>query len=145
MISDILSYYKNVSKIFAKYIEVDIIHNNVDLVFRSYHREILKSIMELHEKEYNICSYFKENLFGKCLIIPNIEKYFKPVLFKNIKIYYKEAFIHRMSVIFESLNNNKDYQLIKDEYDSLIKLSEINLELYFKYREKIENIRNSLY
>ena len=144
MISDILSYYKNVSKIFDKYIEVDIIHNNVDLVFRSYHREILISIMELHDKEYNICSYFKENLFGKCLIIPNIEKYFKPVSFDNIKIYYKEAFINRMNIIFESLTN-KDYPLIKEEFNSLIKLSEIDLDLYFKYGEKIENIRNSLY
>jgi len=143
MISDILSHYKNVSKIFNKYIEVDIIHNNVDLVFRSNHREILKSIRELHEKEYNIYSFLKESLFGKCLIIPKIEQHFKPVLFNNIKIYYKEAFIHRMSSIFEFLNNNKDYQLIKEEYDSLIKLSETNLELYFKYREKIENIRNS--
>ena len=97
--------------------------------------------MDLH-KDYNIYSFLKENLFGKCLIIPNIEKNFIPVSFKNIKIYYKEAFIHRMNIIFESLTN-KDNPLIKEEFNSLINLSEIDLDLYFKYREKIENIRNS--
>lgn len=142
MISDILTHYKKLYEIFNNYITIDIIHNDIDLVFRSNHREILKSIMELHKKEYNIDSFFKENLFGKCLIFPNIEKHFKPVSFNKIKIYYKEAFIHRMSLIFDSLKN-KHYPLIKEEYENLIKFSEINLELYFKYREKIENIRNS--
>lgn len=141
MSSDILYHYKNLNQIFNNHINIDIIHNDVDLVFRSNHREILKSIMQLH-KDYNIYSFLKENLFGKCLIIPNIEKNFIPVSFNNIKIYYKEAFIHRMNIIFESLTN-KDYPLIKEEFDSLIKLSEIDLDLYFKYREKIENIRNS--
>lgn len=141
MISDILTHYKKLNQIFNKHINIDIIHNDVDLVFRSNHREILKSIMQLH-KEYNIDSFLKENLFGKCLIIPNIEKHFKPVSFNNIKIYYKEAFIHRMNIIFESLTN-KVYPLIKEEFDNLIKLPEIDLDLYFNYREKIENIRNN--
>ena len=47
-----------------------------------------------------------------------------------------------MNIIFESLTN-KDYPFIKEEFNSLIKLSEIDLDLYFIYREKIENIRNS--
>lgn len=142
MISDILSHYKKLYEIFHNYIDIDIIHNDVDLVIRSSHREILKSIMILHTKEYNIDGFLKEHLFGKCLIIPDIQKNFKPVLFNNIKIYYKEAFIHRMNIIFESLTN-KVYPFIKDEFDNLIKLSEIDLDLYFKYREKIENIRNN--
>lgn len=141
MISDILTHYKKLNQIFHNHINIDIIHNDVDLVFRSNHREILKSIMQLH-KEYNIYSFLKENLFGKCLIIPNIEKHFKPLSFNNIKIYYKEAFIHRMNIIFKSLTN-KDNPLIKEEFNSLIELSEIDLDLYLKYREKIENIRNN--
>jgi hypothetical protein len=142
MISDILSHYKKLNEIFNNHLNIDVIHNDVDLVFRSSHREILKSIMILHTKEYNIDCFLKEHLFGKCLIIPDIQKNFKPVLFNNIKIYYKEAFIHRMNIIFESLTN-KVYPLIKEEFDNLIKLSEIDLDLYFKYREKIENIRNN--
>ena len=67
MISDILTHYKKLNQIFNNHINIDIIHNDVDLVFRSNHREILKSIMQLH-KEYNIYSFLKENLLGKYLI-----------------------------------------------------------------------------
>ena len=151
---DILKTYaeKLGDKFGGKNLDIDIIHNDTDLVIRCWEREILYSILKYHNKNYKIGGFYKESLLGKVIIfsIEDIKLIYKTLEFDDIYKYYKEEFIKRINKIikkydiFPNLVLDNTYLLLKKDYNECIKNEDINIDLYYQIRERFEGLRDNI-
>ena len=131
-------------------LEIDIIHNDSELVIRCWEREILYSILKYHEKNYKIGGFYKESLLGKVVIfyIDDIKTIYKTLEFDNIYKFYKEEFIKRINKIIKKydiisdIKNNEIYRILVLDYKDSIKQQDVNIPLYYQLRERFEHIRD---
>jgi len=94
---------------------------------------------------YNIHWFFKETLLGKSIYIDlkhindNISS--NIIDFSNIQEDYKKYFIHRATIIMNSVNEIKkdeNYKELVDNYNKLIKKNVVNFEEYKNIRNNFE-------
>jgi hypothetical protein len=115
---------------------VSIIHNNQDLNFNCFHREVLYALKELLGKNW----IFKENNFGTALYC-NF-KYVDPKpIFKDIFPIYKKFYMERMKSIFEQyderiINPNKEDQKKNPIF------YDIHSEYYLEYNQLKNDVLN---
>jgi len=149
MIQTVCDDYNNaLTSIFGdnKRVVFDTCHNNENFVIRSQEREILYAIEKYHKNEYDIYWMFKENLFGKIILI-NVEEIInksKTPNFCNFEKYYKKEFISRINMIRNNTRNSEKKDKLKLFIDSQEIISDnIDYERCKELREQIEAIRAS--
>lgn len=139
-------YQKELDNIFGKdRVIVSIIHNDRDLNIFSHEREVLKSIKKNQMDNYNISWSFKETIYGKSIYIDlnNVNKHisYDNINFSNIERDYKKYFIHRVTIIMNSVNKIKkdeNYNQLVDNYNKLIKKDNVDFEEYKNIRNDFE-------
>ena len=139
-------YQQTLDNIFGKdRVVVSIIHNDRDLNIFSHEREVLKSIKKSQMDNYKIHWFFKETLLGKSIYIDlnhindNISS--NIIDFSNIHEDYKKYFIHRVTIIMNSVNEIKkdeNYNQLVDNYNKLIKKDNVDFEEYKNIRNDFE-------
>lgn len=147
----ISTYKKNLeSKFTENMLNIDIIHNDEDLVIRCYQREILISILKYHEDNYHVEGFFKESILGKVILlrVKAIKDIYMQMSFDGIYKYYKTEFIKRIDKItskYDLLDNFIDrekYNILKKDYIKCINKDSVDIVEYYKLRERFEEIRD---
>ena len=127
-------------------VEVDICHDDRDIVIRCLEREILHALSKYHKQKYNIYWNFRESIYGKHIII-NVSKIIKNCKtpdFTDFEKYYKHEYISRLNLI---LNGSKDPSIknkvlsIRDNNIHVINDNKVDLKKYKEIRDEIENLR----
>lgn len=147
MIQTVCNDYNNaLTSIFGKRVDFDTCHNERDFVIRSQEREILCAIEKYHKNKYYINWNFRENVFGKCIIIKTEEiiNNCRTPDFSDYEKYYKEAFISRVNMIANNTRNPDKKDKLKLFIDSQEIISDnIDYERCKELRVQIEAIRAS--
>ena len=113
--SAIVSTYLNSLKVFKGNISVSSIHKDQDLCFNSLHREILYAISTcfntIYKDEHGTFikyAHFKENNYGKAVVIPFSRIPLNPP-FENILKHYKKYYLDRIGLLDTHFYLNMQY------------------------------------
>lgn len=148
----ISTYKKKLESNFTENIlNIDIIHNDEDLVIRCYQREILISILKYHADNYEVEGFFKESILGKVILlrVKAIKDIYMQMSFDDIYKYYKTEFTKRIDKIInkydliDSLIDREKYNILKKDYIKCINKDSVDIVEYYKLRERFEEIRDT--
>lgn len=127
-------------------VTVRMIHNDEDICINSHEREILQTIQNIQRKSFGVEWQFKENLYGKSLILP-LDHLVSPT-FDGFTEEYKLLFQQRIQMIidrYDSKTLEKEkyefYAQVKTLYFTLIANEVVNFDEYLKVRNLFERVR----
>ena len=126
-------------------LQVYIANNDSNLIVNCPHREVLYSIQKLFT-EVDLFWSYKENLYGKIILLPISKFRMDKCNFDNLLKHYKSFFSNRINHIINEIKIHNintdflDYNDLLNKFNNIGKSDSLDISEYLEIRKQFDSI-----